>query len=253
VGFQYFSPEPQMPKTSAPEWLLARLTDPTRAAAIMGDLLEISAIRGPLWFWTAYARTLVTLGWRGPVALLFAIACMKLMFREVLPWLAHVMTDRLSDAGLFGQQNLRVSMILWNIPMVMAECLIFALPFALVRFGLRSRLTQLACILFVIAIPVYAPLPWVRDLSGVLTVLAIMTALVASLWRRPMMVLAGTCATAVVAVVVCVHTLVAVFHQNFFRLPGSTKSICNVVGVALAVIVCSGLHARLLGKRSIVA
>ena len=37
------------------ERLLARVTDPTRAAAIMGDLQEMEPTRGRLWFCTAYA------------------------------------------------------------------------------------------------------------------------------------------------------------------------------------------------------
>lgn len=42
-----------MPKATLAEALLARITGPTRAAAILGDLLELSATRGRLWFWTA--------------------------------------------------------------------------------------------------------------------------------------------------------------------------------------------------------
>ena len=50
------------------EALLARLTDPTRAAAIYGDLVELAASRGRAWFWLAYLRTLATLLWRTPTA-----------------------------------------------------------------------------------------------------------------------------------------------------------------------------------------
>jgi hypothetical protein len=59
------------------ESLLARLTTRTRAAAILGDLLELSATRGRLWFWTTYARTLLSLGWRtAPAAFVLAFASM---------------------------------------------------------------------------------------------------------------------------------------------------------------------------------
>ena len=51
-------------RTAPTEWLLARIAGPNRAAAIMGDLVELSSTRGRLWFWTAYARTLISLGWR---------------------------------------------------------------------------------------------------------------------------------------------------------------------------------------------
>src|ERR1019366_8492863 len=92
-------------RTSSPaiaEWLLARVTDPTRAAAILGDLTEMAATRGRLWFWTAYARTLITLGWRAPVAFVFAMASMRFIFGTVFPWLWNHRTTHLMDAGLFG-------------------------------------------------------------------------------------------------------------------------------------------------------
>ena len=43
-----------MPKPTPAEWLLARLTEPERAAAIYGDLTEMAATRGRLWFAAAY-------------------------------------------------------------------------------------------------------------------------------------------------------------------------------------------------------
>ena len=45
---------------------------PTRAAAIYGDLTEMAATRGRLWFWAAYARTLFALTWRIVLALFVA-------------------------------------------------------------------------------------------------------------------------------------------------------------------------------------
>ena len=49
--------------SNLPETLLARLTTADCAAAILGDLTELSATRGRLWFWTAYARTLLSQRW----------------------------------------------------------------------------------------------------------------------------------------------------------------------------------------------
>ncbi len=51
-----------MPKPTPAEWLLARLTEPERAAAIYGDLTEMAATRSRLWFWTNYFRALISLG-----------------------------------------------------------------------------------------------------------------------------------------------------------------------------------------------
>ena len=52
-----------MHKTPIAEWLLARIAGRERAAAIVGDLEELAATRGWLWFWIEYVRSLISLGW----------------------------------------------------------------------------------------------------------------------------------------------------------------------------------------------
>jgi len=237
-----------MRKTPIAEWLLTLFAGRERAAAIMGDLEELAATRGSLWFWTAYARTLVTLGWRTPVAFLIAMVSMRFIFRAVVPLLeAHHITHFL-EGGLFGVYNLHVRLINWNLTLVMARFLIFALPFVAVRFGLRNRLTQLTCALLLIAVPVYSLRPWVMDLSGILIVTAIVAALIVPHWRRPMIVLAATCVTATAAVATCFYILVGVFHQNILIWIKFCMWICEAIGFALAVIVCVYLHGWLLER-----
>jgi len=232
-----------MPTTSPAEWLLARVADADRSAAIMGDLEELAASRGRLWFWIAYTRTLISLGWRGPVAFLVAIASVKFMLTRVLHSVAHYGTHQMGDAGLFGRMNRE---ILWNLPMVIAQCLIFALPFFLVYYGRRNRLTQLACALLLITLPVYTGLPWVRDISGVLTVLAIVAALLLSPWRRPVIVLAATSVTAFVGVETGTYILTSVFHHR-------KVFACEAIGITIALMVCSSLYRRLLRQEPAVA
>ena len=240
-------------KTLASEWLLARVAGPDRAGAILGDLLEISATRGRLWFWIAYARTIVSLGWRTPAGFLCSLACMKLMFGVVLPWCMNHRTSHLMEAGLFGAYNRQVRMYTWDVSTVVAQCLIFVLPFVFVRFGLHDRLTRLACALFLVAVPVYSLRPWLMDLSGVLTGLVIVATLAAPLWRRAMIVLAATCITGVAAVFTFVCILVRGYHVNLLRLPASTMSICDDIGIAIAVIVCAYLHRLLFRRRPTIA
>ncbi len=64
-----------MRKVSFAEWFLSQNIGPQRASAIMGDLEELAATRGRLWFAAVYLRTLITLGWRSPVALVAASVC----------------------------------------------------------------------------------------------------------------------------------------------------------------------------------
>jgi hypothetical protein len=234
-----------MRKTPATELLLARLTDRTRAAAILGDLLELSATRSRLWFWTTYARTLISLGWRTPVALACGVVSMRFALQIILR-LANLIPYHLSDPGLFGEEDVRLSLILWNIPLVMAQCLAFAVPFALVRFGRRDRLTRLGAVLILVTIPVYAPVTSIRDMSGIWTVFFFALAFLSPLSRKPAIVLAATCLTAFVTMFVSIHALVGIMHRNFFALSANTRFTCDILGVAVAALVCTRLHRLLM-------
>jgi hypothetical protein len=237
-----------MPKATLAEALLARITGPTRAAAILGDLLELSATRGRLWFWTAYARTLLSLGWRtAPAAFLLAFASMTFIFEPVIRWLVYRRGSHLMDPGLFGNTHLRL--ISWNFSIVTAQFLVLALPFVLVRFGLRNRLTQLTCALFLIALPVYSLRPRFMDLSSLLIVVATAAALALPQWRRPMIVLAGMGITAVAWKVPFLVGLSHVYRRHLPYLSNSTVVIYDMAAFALAAIVCVYLNHRLLRQR----
>jgi len=234
-------------RTAPTEWLLARIAGPNRAAAIMGDLTEMAATRGRLWFWATYTRTLITLGWRTPVAaFLLAIASMRFFVGTVIRWLMYRRGSHLMDAGLFSNTHLRL--ISWNLAMLMAQFLTFALPFILVRFGLRNRLTQLTCALFLIAMPVYSLRPWFLDLTSLLIVVAVAAALALPLWRRPLIVLAGMGITAVAWRVPFLMGLARVYRRHLPYLSNSTVVLSDTIAFALAAIVCVYLYRRLLER-----
>jgi hypothetical protein len=235
-----------MPRTSIPERILSLAIGAPRASALYGDLEELAPTRGRLWFWTAYIRTIVTLGWRTPVAFALSLISMTHIFGTILPWLVDHTTHHLSDPGLFGQENFRFSMVLWNLSLTIARCLCFALPFIAVRFGIRNRLTQLACALFLIAMPVYSLTPWLRDLSSILTILAIVIALALPMWRAPLAVLAATILTTAFFQSAFSHLLVGIYGKNYFVIPLSTRVACDNIAFALAVIVCLYLYRAML-------
>jgi hypothetical protein len=239
-----------MHKTPIAEWLLARITDPMRAAAIMGDLVEISATRGRVWFWTAYARTLVSLGWRIPVGFVIAIACVWFS-GHIIVWLSHhLIHGRMNNDGLFGGYNWDNRIGPFRIPMrlriqaLAVQYMTFSLAFSLVRFGRRNRLTQLTCALLLIALPIISMRPVLMDISTIFCVLAIAVALLLPLWRRPLIVLAATCLTAIAPVEANVIALV--FYQK--HMSAFQNIACFYIGYALAVIVCVYLYRRLLQR-----
>jgi hypothetical protein len=232
-----------MPKSAVAEWLLARLTTPDRAAAIMGDLEELAASRGRLWFWTAYARALISLGWRtGGSAFILALVCRRLLFGPAIGLLMNHRVSHLQEAGLFATYRLSLRLLSWNVTFAIAQFLIFALPFVVVRFGWRDRLTQLVCALSLIAAAAYTFRPWFMDLSGILTVLAVVTALLLPLWRRPMIILAAIYLTAVAVVFAWLGALVIVLHRNFVAVAISRRPICDAAAFAVAAMVCVFLH-----------
>ncbi len=65
---------------SVAELLLALFTGREQATVIYGDLIEMAATRGHLWFAAAYARTLISLSWRILVALFVAEIARQFLF-----------------------------------------------------------------------------------------------------------------------------------------------------------------------------
>jgi hypothetical protein len=235
------------PATPAPEWLLARLIDPTRAAAILGDLTELSATRGRLWFWAAYTRTIISLGWRsGGPAFILAFVCLRFTIGTVIRWLMNHRTPGLMDAGLFGENNPHVRIICWNLSMMTAQFLCFVTPFVLVRFGLHDRLTRLACALFLISLLVYTFRPWVMDLSGILTMFILAVAFIVPPWRKPLAVLVTTFLPAFAVKATYLFLLPIHRCPHVPRMPASWVVVSDATSFAIAAIVCVYLHRLLL-------
>lgn len=246
-----------MRKLPPAEWFLSQDIGRDRAAAIMGDLEELAQTRGRLWFWTAYVRAIISLGWRtGGSAFILAFVCLRLMFGTVIPWLMVHRTPSLSDPGLFGENTSGARMLCWNLSLVTAQFLCFAMPFVLVRFGLRDRLTRLACALFLVALPVFSLRPWLMDLSSLLILLIFATALVAPPWRKPLAVLAG-------AFLPAVAVKVTYFFLHFFLprkamrhvyfIPPHWALFLDAVSFAIAAIICLKLYRLLLRDRPAIA
>jgi len=123
-----------MRKGSAAEWMLERAAGDVRGVAIYGDLLELAATRGRVWFWMAYVRTLVALTWRTPAAFACGTVVFAAMFRlrPTLPrmwwlWWAGMHHPYLTRGTRY------VALSLW-----------FLLPFVATRYGLQDRFVRLA-------------------------------------------------------------------------------------------------------------
>jgi hypothetical protein len=233
-----------MPKTTPAEWLLSRITGTTRAAAIYGDLLELAQTRGPLWFWTAYARTLLALTWRTPVALISASVCTYWLGPVV--WHSMRMLARLNPHALTLASSPH-SIFLHSIFGNTRVGLFFLLPFLIIRFGLRDRLTRLAGAIFVLTLPYFSLVPVVVLAVSPFMAIAALGALCFRRWRRPMTVLT----LALVPQYVVVGAWMNIPHELlFFHLQGRTQMMApRLVAFAATAIACVYLHRRLLLTR----
>jgi len=237
-----------MPKTSPAELLLALFAGRERAAAIMGDLTEMAATRGSLWFAAAYARTLFTLGWRAPVAFLAGFAGFAIFMSFLTFWMLHT-PSAWRDAS-------RTFVVTGPMTAIMTVPLWFALPYSAVLYGLRDRFVRLACVLFLTSTTVLFYPPALSPYFAAAAVLAVVAAMLLRTWRMPMIVLAITVVAGMTALVVSFNLLSKIYHP-YVRDPGAFHLrgwiiIRLTVAFALwiAAMVCSHLHRWLLEQPS---
>jgi hypothetical protein len=231
-----------MPKTAPTEWLLARFTSRDRAAAILGDLTEMAATRGSLWFWTAYISSLISLGWRTPVALILAVVSIKYVRSRLLGRLISLLIGHpITFASLGGRSYFRSAC--WILALETVFPLWTVVPYVAIRFGLRNRLTYLASGLFLVSVPVYGLLPRAVDSAGVLTAFVTVAAFALPLWRRPMVFLAINCA---IQYLISTVSYTMYQHGVYYYKPVLGMRIDAPVQIAVMVIVGPFLHRWLL-------
>jgi len=230
------------PRTPPTEWLLARLAGRERGRAIYGDLTEMAATRGRLWFVAAYARTIISLTWRIPVALFIADVARELIFN-----LAHLYfhvappTWRTTHAphllDSMGPLLACIMSTLW-----------FALPFATVRYGLRDRFVQLTFAVALGTTVTFLFIPWASFVFAAATVVLAAAALFSNEWRKPAEILAWTAAAGILTIAAA-SAVRLTYHPpaGLVRTLASYAEMLTFQGSLLVVaIVCSRLHRWLL-------
>jgi hypothetical protein len=118
------------------EWIVARFTSKTRAASIVGDLLELEPQNGRWWFWLSLAGVLLSLAWRRLVALLAALCAyatalsgtffMAMLRRPVHPFPSYPWRNA------------------WAVLFIAGSFLWFIFVYAAIRGGVRDRVAQAA-------------------------------------------------------------------------------------------------------------
>ncbi len=232
------------------ETLLARLTNRTRAAAIMGDLFELSATRGRLYFWSAYLRTLISLTWRTPVAFLCGYAAFELMMRLIPIWIKH--TPQLWRGPEYSPLVAKMGPLM----AVVTVCLWFALPYGLVRYGRRDKFVQLAAASTLLASLIFFYPPVLSPIVAIVVAVAAIVVLASPVWRRAGIALVSTVAAGA-ATVAAIASGVGLAHLYFseqlhpgrliYRYDPPWVAI-DLATLLIVALVCSRLHARLLDQ-----
>ena len=175
-----------MVSTPAAEWLIARFTDPDKAIAIVGDLLEEVPERGALWFWLSVADIALRLNGRRLLA--FACGAICLSSLRVLPMPLYAPLRGMPPASEPSESWRPLFEVLGLLAMQMWV----AAPFLIVRYGGRDRFARLA---LAFSVPLTtAVICWRSPAVVVVSVAAAAAILAGSTvfthWRRPLMGLA---------------------------------------------------------------
>ena len=122
---------------SCAEWILARLTNETRAASIVGDLLEDARERGPEWFWLCVAGIVLSLTWRYFLALMVGLVSCQILRSLPVPVFGQLhglpaVPQPPHSWWPFFHWLGYICMLLW-----------VAAPYTAIRYGLRDRFAQL--------------------------------------------------------------------------------------------------------------
>jgi hypothetical protein len=122
-----------MRSASIAEWIVRRCTSQKRAAAIVGDLLELKPQKGNRWFWFSLTRVVISLGWRRPLAFVTAFSFGA--------WACSGLTATAS-MGIRAQLSHQIPWM--NLSFVFVYILWFVWVYAVIRYGLQDRVAHLA-------------------------------------------------------------------------------------------------------------
>jgi hypothetical protein len=239
-----------MPKPSPAEVFLALFAGPARTAAIMGDLTEMAATRGRLWFAAAYVRTLFTFTWRIVLALFVADVGRQIIFDLFHLYMRHTPAAWRNATGSW--------LDLLNSSGPLLACIMstlwFVLPFAVIRYGVRDRFVRLTAAVALGTTLAFLAIPWISLVAAAATLAFAFAAFLSKRWRKPFEVLAWTGAVGLLSLA-AFTVLSRQFlsqHPAVFRSLASHPLALDALvfsfqgSLLVAAFVCSRLHRWLL-------
>jgi len=140
-----------MDKLTVAEHLLTPITGHARATEIVGDLLEANPSATAFWF--SITRIALAYTWRWLVAIPVAMFSVLLALKPyaifvVEPWVRQI--DRDVKPMHYGVQPAPLAMQIGGAIAIIGMCLWTVAALTLIRYGVRSALTRLSCLLSVV-------------------------------------------------------------------------------------------------------
>jgi len=231
-----------MLKPSALEFLLALIAGPARAAAILGDLTEMAATRGRLWFLAAYLRTLFSLTWRIVLALFIADIGREVIFNLFHLYIRHTPAAWRDATGSW------LNLLNGSGPLLacIMSTLWFALPFAAVRYGLRDRFVQLTFVVAMGSTVAFLAIPFASLACAAATLMLAIAACTSNTWRRPLEVLLWTGAAGLLTIAASAAVRGRFSPHSRTLLARSASELAFEASLLAVAFVCSHLHRWLL-------
>lgn len=237
------------------EWLIARFTDRSRAASIVGDLLETAEEEGTLWFWVSVGTVISR-----PIIAFVATFYIGLFWRReftiqanILPyqsrpnlWRLIVECLRLGiPPGNMSELHFRavwLGTVLWMF-----------VPYTAIRYGLRDKFAQLAlgfCCLVTVAVFFW----WTPVVTIACIGLALPFFIVgvrSAMWRRALVALTAALVFAFAGGLLSMYLRVALEKEFYYALARSGLSGRTVIfffwllAVWITTTACARVHDRL--------
>jgi hypothetical protein len=240
------------------ERILSRYVDRNRAASIVGDLVETTALQGSLWFWLSVVRIVLYLAWRPTLAFVAALY-IGLFWRREFTIQANILPYQTRPNVLYLiLACLRLGIPYGNMSELHFRTVWFGtvfwivVPYAVIRYGLRDKFAQLAsglCLLMTVIV-FFSRIPAVIVVCVALALSFFIGSLRSAPRRSALLALAGVLVIAFAGGLLSMYLKAELGDILFFQFPhltiNRTVIFCFwLLAIWITTTACARVHQRL--------
>jgi hypothetical protein len=243
------------------EWIISCYVDRNRAASIVGDFVETTALQGSLWFWLSVVRIVLYLAWRPTFAFVAALYIGLFWRREftiqanILPYQTRPNVWYLILACLrlgipYGNMSELHFRAVW-----FGTVLWIVVSYAVIRYGLRDKFAQLAlglCLLMTVVV-FFSRIPAVTVVCVALALSFFAASVRSAPRRRALVALAGVLVIALGGGLLSMYLKAVLGDILFSHFPHLTVNRTVIfcfwlLAIWIATKACARAHQRLLRR-----